>query len=69
MADRAAQKPVMPQKKTDVTVDEKTGLIRCVFRDTPSERSQLLVNSMVLGLRQIQEEYGKKYIDIRFEEV
>ena len=57
------------EEKTDVTVDEKIGMIRCVFKDTPSERSQLLVDSMILGLKQIQEEYGNKYIDIIFEEV
>jgi len=57
------------EEKTDVTVDEKIGMIRCVFKNTPSEKSQLLVDSMILGLKQIQEEYGNKYIDIIFEEV
>ena len=60
---------VLCNEKTDVTIDEKIGLIRCVFKNTPSEKSQLIVDSMLLGLKQIQDEYGNKYIDIRFEEV
>ncbi|MCR4749614.1 MAG: ribosomal-processing cysteine protease Prp [Lachnospiraceae bacterium] len=56
-------------EKIDVTVDEESGLMRCVFKDVPSDSSQLLVDSMLLGLRQIQDEYGNKYIDIRLEEV
>ena len=60
---------VLCHEKTDVTVDEKIGLIRCVFKNEPSEQSQLIVDSMILGLKQIQDEYGNKYIDIRFEEV
>ena len=52
-----------------MTIDEKSGLIRCVFKNIPSEKSQLIVDSMILGLKQIQDEYGNKYIDIRFEEV
>ena len=60
---------VLCNEKTDVTIDEKSGLIRCVFKNIPSEKSQLIVDSMILGLKQIQDEYGNKYIDIRFEEV
>ena len=53
----------------DVTTDEKSGLIRCVFEKVPSKESDLLVKSMILGLKQIQNEYGKKFIDINYEEV
>jgi len=52
-----------------VTSDEKTGLIRCVFSNTPSDKSELLIKSLVLGLKQIQENYGNKFIDIIIEEV
>ncbi len=53
----------------DVVSDDKTGLIRCVFKNEPSSDSQLLVNSLILGLKQIQDEYGNKFIDINYEEV
>lgn len=60
---------VLCKEKMNVETDEKKGLMRCVFLQVPSDKSQLLVDSMVLGLQQIHEEYGNKYIDIIFEEV
>ena len=55
--------------KIVITADDKTGLIRFVFEGTPSEASILLVKSLLLGLKQIQAEYGNKFIDIIYEEV
>ena len=49
--------------------DEKIGLIRCTFCDKPSDASNILIDSMIIGLRQIQEQYGNKFIEIIFEEV
>ncbi len=57
------------EDRIEVTSDEKTGLIRCVFSDTASADSELLIKSLVLGLKQIQNEYGNKFIDINYEEV
>ena len=57
------------EDKINVTSDEKTGLIRCVFQNTPSAESELLINSLLLGLKQIQKNYGNKFIDIIIEEV
>ena len=34
-----------------------------------SPESQLLMNSLVLGLQNIENDYGKSYINIRFKEV
>ena len=55
--------------KIDVSSDPKIGLIRCVFKNVPSNEANLLVNSMIIGLTQIQQEYGNKFIEIIFEEV
>lgn len=52
-----------------VEADEKSGLIRCVFQNNPSKDSQLLIDSMLLGVKKIRDEYGKKFIDIIIEEV
>ena len=52
-----------------VDSDEKSGLIRCTFSGKPSEESVLLVDSMLLGVKKIRDEYGKKFIDIIIEEV
>ena len=50
-------------------VDEKTGRFTFHFTGDISLESKLLINSFVLGLENIQSEYGKQYIIIRFEEV
>ena len=39
------------------------------FTDHISPESRLLMNSLVFGLQNIEEEYGEPYIKIRFEEV
>ena len=49
--------------------DEKSGDFQFHFTDRVSKESQLLMNSLVLGLTNIMESYGKQYIKIRFEEV
>ena len=59
----------LTEDKTNVASDEKSGMIRCVFNNTPSDKSILLVDSMIIGLKQIQKEYGNKFIEIIFEEV
>ena len=41
------------------------GLVRWKFQKTPvSKETELLMDSLVLGLEYIQESYGKKYIKI-----
>ena len=51
-----------------VTNDE-VGLIDCRFEASINEKSKLLLDSMVLGLREIKKQYGKTFIDLTFEEV
>ena len=52
-----------------VTQDEASGSLNCLF-DTPlQERSVFLLDAMVYGLQHIQEEYGKHYLQVKFEEV
>ena len=55
--------------KMDVTTNAKTGFIQCKFLHPLNEQQILLMNSMVLGLQKIQEEYTTKYLEVRFEEV
>lgn len=55
--------------KMNVDSDEKDGLLRCVFEEPTSKEATMLVDSMIIGLEQIHEQYGSKYIDIKFEEV
>lgn len=55
--------------QVDTVTNEPAGLLECRLRDTPNEKSNLLIDTMVLGLLEIEREYGKKYIILKFEEV
>ena len=50
-------------------MDEQTGGFSFQFTAEISPESQLLMNSLVLGLRNIEKEFGERHIIIRFEEV
>ena len=52
-----------------VKSDEDLGIIKCFFKPCISSDSTILMKSMILGLTKIQEQYGKTYIDLKFEEV
>ena len=49
--------------------EEESGTFHFRFTSSMSSESQLLMNSLVLGLQDIEEEYGEPYIKIRFKEV
>ncbi len=49
--------------------DEAAGEFDFRFTDRISPQSQLLMDSLVFGLLNIEETYGEPYIHIRFEEV
>ncbi len=49
--------------------EEERGLIRCRFDGGLDEGARLLLDSMVLGLQNVAEEYGKKYLKLKFKEV
>lgn len=45
--------------------EAKDGMVRWKFTESPlSKEAKLLMDSLVLGLEDIQENYGKKYIKI-----
>lgn len=53
-----------------VTAEEDRGVIQCYFVDSSlKETSKALVDSLVLGLTQIEKQYGKNYCKLTFEEV
>lgn len=53
----------------EVDQEEESGTFQFRFTSDVSSGSQLLMNSLVFGLQDIEEEYGEPYIKIRFEEV
>ena len=57
-------------ERMDVRTDGNTGTIQCHFTDQPlKETSKALMDSLVLGLTQIEKQYGKKYCKLTFKEV
>ena len=54
---------------SQVTQNEETGFIKCDFKDSLNEKSILLMDAMVLGLQDISKAYGRKYLQVKFEEV
>ncbi len=52
--------------KTTVTDDEKKGIVRITFNEEPSHDAELLVKSFELGVGTIFQEYGKKFLNIKF---
>ena len=49
--------------------DEKSGCIEYRINGIPSDKAKLLLDSLVLGLKEIERNYSKKYLQIRIKEV
>ena len=56
-------------EKFKLVTNEEEGLIDCRFDKQISDKSRLLLDSMVLGLQEIKKQYGKTFIDLTFKEV
>jgi hypothetical protein len=53
-----------------MVTNEKAGLIDCRLKDAPSDKTELLFSTMILGISSLAEDEDyKKYIRILFEEV
>ncbi len=58
------------EERMEVETDEERGMIQCSFTDQPlKETSRALMDSLVLGLTQIERQYGSKHCKLTFEEV
>ena len=53
----------------EVSQDEDGGRIDCRFSSETSEAATLLMNAMILGLETIAEQWGGKYLKLKFREV
>lgn len=60
---------VLAKEDIKVDADENTGFIQCIFVREPNTKSILLMDSLVLGLKEIKKQYGKKFLELKFEEV
>ena len=52
-----------------VEAEQDDGYISCQFPNGLNDKGKLLVDAMILGMQQIRESYGKRYTQVRFEEV
>lgn len=55
--------------KISVHTDENSGLIQCEFSQIPSKEAELLLDSLVIGLKGIRKEYKNEYVELEFKEV
>lgn len=46
-------------------IDDSKGLIQFSLDDKYSEKTEVLIDALVLGLKSIKETYGNRYIDIK----
>ena len=53
----------------EVEQTEDGGYLRMSFSEAPGERAALLMDSLVLGIRSIEANYGKEYITLEVQEV
>ena len=54
----------------EASVDEETGMLPCRFNGSVSKESDLLINSLLLGLEGIRDDYAENtYIQIFIKEV
>lgn len=49
--------------------DIKDGYLNFIFTKNISQSSRILFDSCILGLQSVEEQYGNKYINIKFQEV
>ena len=59
---------IMTLTDTKIHVDENDGFISWKFEDRPGEAATLLMDSLLIGLRSVEEDY-KGYLTLRIEEV
>ncbi len=59
---------IMTLTDTKISVDENDGFITWKFEEEPCEKATLLMDSMIIGLRSVEEDY-KGYLTLRIEEV
>ena len=60
---------VLTEEKAEVEQSEKTGNIKITFRNAPCKEVVLLMDSMILGLNEIEKKHNSKYLKLKFEEV
>ncbi|MCR4597946.1 MAG: ribosomal-processing cysteine protease Prp [Acetatifactor sp.] len=56
-------------EKLSYVTNEETGFLKCDIESNLQEKSIFLMDALVFSLEELSKEYGKKYLQIQFEEV
>ena len=56
-------------EKLTTSANEKNGFLKCDFDGILQEKSCFLLDSMVFSLENLSKEYGKQYLQVKFEDV
>lgn len=59
----------LAKEQMQVTQNQADGFLRCEFVNGLSEKGNLLMDSMILGLQGIVKQYGNRYLQVNIEEV
>ena len=59
----------LSKEKVSSVTNEETGFLRVEIQSELQERSAFLMDAMVYSLESLSQQYGKKYLEIKFEEV
>ena len=59
----------LAKEQLQVATNEETGFIKCDLESPLQDKSVFLLDSMVYGLQKLSEQYGEKYLLVKFEEV
>ncbi|MCL2253437.1 MAG: ribosomal-processing cysteine protease Prp [Lachnospiraceae bacterium] len=60
---------ILVKEPMEVKKNEGKGFISVTFIQTPTKMSCLLMDSYILGISEILSHYGKKYVQLEFEEI
>ena len=63
-----AANSIMTLTDSKIRVSENDGFLSWEFEDTPQKDATLLMDSLLIGLRSVEEEYGK-FLKIEIKEV
>ena len=56
-------------EKVETVVNDEDGFLKCIFHSVLQEKSVFLMDSFVFALENLSKEYGKQYLQVKFEEV
>ena len=60
---------ILVKEPMEVKADDNFGLISVTFLKKPSDHARLLMESYCLGVSEVFNQYGKKYVQLEFEDI